>query len=139
MFKDRITKIQQTLAKRDLDAILISSVSNITYFTGFSNFSDKEKEAYLIIAKDEQHIITDGRYSEAVKREISHFQLFERSEQNPTEKLFKSLKKKIEVLGIEEDELTITEYKLLAKHFKKMKHVDIKKHRVIKTPEEISK
>ena len=42
-------------------------------------------------------------------------------------------------MGIEEDELTITEHKLLKKHFKKTKHFDIKAHRSIKTPEEIKK
>ncbi|EKD85098.1 MAG: hypothetical protein ACD_38C00086G0018 [uncultured bacterium] len=139
MFKQRIQQVKQKISKAKLDAIWICDVSNITYLTGFSNFSKEEREAYLLIGKDFQFIITDARYSEAVRKEIPHLKLFERSHQNPTEKLFESLKNKIKVLGIEEDELTVLEYKSLKKHFKKTKHFNLKTNRLIKTPEEIKK
>lgn len=136
---NKIIQIRQLLAKEKLDAMLISSVSNIVYFTGFANFSKDEREAYLIITLNEQYIITDGRYAEAVKKEMPYFQLFERSANNSTQKLFKKISKKIQVLGVEEDELTVAEHKLFKKHFKKTKHIDIKKQRAIKTEEEINK
>lgn len=139
MFSKRVNKIKSLLKERKVDAVWICDVSNICYLTGFSNFSKEEREAYLLIGKDFAYIITDARYAEAVKKEVPHFKLYERSHQTPTENLFKSLKKKINILGIEEDELTVVEHKQLKKHFKKIKHFDIKTHRSIKTPEEIEK
>lgn len=139
MFETRIQNIKQNLQKESIDAILVAGIANITYLTGYANFSKEEREAYLLITKDEQYIITDARYSQAVKKQVPHFQLFERGHNNPTDKLFKGLKNKINVLGIEEDVLTVAEHKLLKKHFKKTKHIDIKKHRVIKRSEEIKK
>lgn len=139
MFLSRLNEIRSYLKKQKLDAVLISNVSNITYLIGYANFSKEEREAYLLIGNDFQYIITDGRYSEAIKKEVPHFTLFERSHKTPTEKLFKDLRKKIKVLGVEEDELTVAEHKLLSKHFKKTKHFNIIAHRSIKTSDEIKK
>jgi len=138
MFDRRIANIRQRFIKENLDGLLISSVSNITYLTGYANFSQDEREAYLIIGGDFQYIITDGRYTEAIKREVPHFTLFERSHQNETEQFFGQLKNQIKLLGIEEDNLTVSEYKLIKKHFK-TKHFEVNKLRSIKNSEEIKK
>ena len=137
MFDRRIASIRQRLSKEKLDAVLISSVANITYLTGYANFSEKEREAYLILGKDFQYIITDGRYTNAVKEQVPHFELFERSYQTPTEQLFKKLKNQIKILGIEEDNLTVSELKKIKKHFKKTTH--FKLSRSIKNDDEIKK
>lgn len=139
MFEPRISRLREQLTKERLDGVLISAVSNITYLTGYGNFSKDEREAYLLIGSDFQYIITDGRYSEVIKKEVPWLKLFERSHKTPIGKLFKGLKKKIEILGIEEDELTVAEHKALKKHFKKLKHFNLKAHRTIKTQEEIKK
>ena len=68
MLKDRIEKVKQMLNKEKTDAVLVSSVFNITYLSGFTNFSEKEREAYIFIGKDFAYIITDERYTEAIKR-----------------------------------------------------------------------
>ncbi len=78
MFGGRIQKIRQKLLKEKLDGVLIYSVSNISYLTGFSNFSETELEAYIFIGIDFAYIITDGRYTEAVKKQVSHLTIFER-------------------------------------------------------------
>lgn len=139
MFVKRAEDIRQKLIKEKFDAVLISSVSNIFYLTGYSNFSEIEREAYLLIGSDFQYIITDGRYSEAIKKDVSHFTLFERNQQNQTEDLFILLQKKIKSLGIEEDNLTVLEHKLVKKYFKKTKHFDSSRIRKIKTLQEIKK
>ncbi|TSC87537.1 MAG: Uncharacterized protein G01um10147_515 [Microgenomates group bacterium Gr01-1014_7] len=128
MFEHRIKKLKNQLAEENLDAVLVSSVSNITYFTGYSNFSKDEREAYLIISKDFQYVITDGRYTEAVKKQISHFRVAERS-------LFKDLK--IVRLGVEENSLTVSEHKFFKKYFKKIKKFNVS--RSIKSGDEIKK
>lgn len=139
MFEQRLESIKQKLTKEKLDGVLISSVSNISYLTGYTNFSEREREAYLIVGRQFKYIITDGRYSESVRKQVTHFQLFERGHKTPIEKLFKNLKKNIKRLGIEEDNLTVSEHKLIKKHFKKTKHFELSKVRSIKSNEEIKK
>ncbi|MBI2086470.1 aminopeptidase P family N-terminal domain-containing protein [Candidatus Daviesbacteria bacterium] len=139
MFNLRLQKLREKLKKANLGAVLIADVANITYLTGYENFSLYEREAYLLVGGNFQYIITDGRYSEVIKKQVPHFKLFERSHQNPTEKLFQDLKKQIKILGIEENELTVLEYKSLTKHFQKTKHFDTDKLRNIKTDQEIKK
>ncbi len=139
MYQDRLTRVRQTIIKQELDGILISSVSNITYLTGFANFSKDEREAYLLIGKDFQYVITDGRYSEAVKREVPHLTLFERNHKTKIEDLLKSLKQKIQTVGIEGNNLSFLEYKFFKKHIKKLKHIHLEIHRSIKTEDEIGK
>ena len=137
VFKDRISKIKNLLINKKIDAVLVSSVSNITYLTGYENFSPKEREAYIFIGENFQYIITDGRYAEAIKREVPHLKLFERGHENPKEKLLKELKDKIQVLGIEEDNLTVAEHQILVKHFKNLKHFSLS--RAVKEKQDLEK
>ena len=135
MYKKRIRLLQEKLKEKNLEAVLVSDAANISYLSGFTNFSETEREAYILIGQDFAYIITDGRYTEVVKKEVSHLTLFERGHKNPTKNLFK--KHQVKSLGIEENNLTVSEYKSLKKHFKKIKHFEIS--RSIKTEEEISK
>lgn len=139
MFRSRIDIVRSHFKKQKLDAVLISAVSNIMYLTGYNNFSKDKREAYIFIGQDFGYIITDGRYSGAIQQQVPHLTLFKRSHETSMEKLFKDLGRKIKILGIEEDELTIAEHKLLRKHFPKTKHFSIKTQRAIKTDEEIGK
>jgi Xaa-Pro aminopeptidase len=138
MFDLRLKQVKSLIRQQKLDAVFISTVSNITYLTGYANFSKEEREAYLIIGKNFQYIITDGRYSEAIKKNVPFFTLFERGYKNKTEDLLKNLKDKVKALGIEEDNLTVAEYKLIKKHYKNIKHFEINT-RSIKNTEEIKK
>lgn len=130
MFEQRIKNIRQKLVEEKLDAVLVSSAANITYLTGYDNFSLTEREAYVFLGRNFAYIITDGRYAEAVKKQIPHLTL--------SENLLKVLKKHKKLnLGIEENNLTVAEYKFIKKHFKKTKHFEVS--RSIKTKEEIEK
>lgn len=139
MFQKRIKDLRQKIAKAKLDAVLVSDVANIAYLSGFTGFSETEREAYIFVGKDFAYIITDGRYTEAVKRQVPHLQLFERGHKKTTADLFKKHQKEIKRLGIEENNLTVSEYKTLSKHFKNTKHFEVSYLRSIKTAEEILK
>lgn len=138
MFNRRLQKLKETLIKQKLKTALVGDVANITYLTGYNNFSHQEREAYLLIGQDFEYLITDARYSEAVRKQVPHFLLFEKSLKNPTEKLFKNLKTQIKTLGVEENVLTVAEYKLLKKHFKSLKHFNADKLRAFKDTKEIA-
>ncbi len=139
IFQDRLKKLKNLTKKEELDAVFISSASSIEYLTGFTNFSKDEREAYLLVGKSFEYIITDARYSEAIKKQVPHFTLFERGQKFQTTDLFKKLKNKIKILGVEEDNLTVVEHKTVKKHFKKLKHFETSKLRSIKEKEEIEK
>lgn len=139
MFKDRLRSLRKLLIDQNIDGVIVSSVSNIVYFTGYSNFSKEEREAYLIIGKDFQYIVTDGRYSEAIDKSVPHFTLFERGYKNSLDTLYKKLKVKIKTLGVEEDNLTVSEYKFIKKYFKKIKNCSTNNLRSLKTKVEVDK
>lgn len=133
----KIKAIKAQLAKEKLDAVLVSSVASITYLSGYANFSKEEREAFIFIGKDFAYIITDARYSEAIERDVPHLKLFERGNHKSTESLFKKHKKDIKVLGVEEDNLTVSEHKIVRKHFRKIRHFNLA--RSIKEKWEIEK
>lgn len=150
--KTRLDKLKAKLIDNDLDAILVSSVSNITYLTGFSNFSKDEREAFLLIVAQPQglthktsgvsgYILTDGRYSEAVKKQVKDFELIEISSELSLEKALKNLAKKhnIKKLGFEGHNVSFLEHKKLSKYFNNIYHLSISQLRSVKTSDEISK
>ena len=54
-----LARLRELIKKNKLDAALISSHSNIVYLTNYSGFSKEEREAYLLITKNEQYILDD--------------------------------------------------------------------------------
>lgn len=135
MFKQRLQIVRQKLLKEKIDAVLVSSVSSISYLSGFTNFSKEEREAYIFIGADFAYLISDARYTIELKSCVPHLTYFERSHKSSIENLFK--KHKVKSLGIEENNLTVQEFNFLKKYFKKNKHFEVS--RSIKTKEEISK
>lgn len=135
---DRIKKVLTLISKSNLDGALISSVSNITYLTNFSGFSQYEREAYLVISENKNYLITDGRYSETVEK-IRDFELLEISHSKPIGKIFETLSKKFKKLGVEENSITLSESKKLRKHFKLYPLKNIQNLRSVKDSDEISK
>jgi len=63
MFETRVKSLKQKIKKEGLDAVLISSVSNIIYFTGFDGFFKEERDGYLLVTKDKAFVLTHSIYS----------------------------------------------------------------------------
>ncbi len=135
--KSRVDKLKEELKRMQLDAVLVSSQDSVEHLSGYKNFSKDERDALIFIGEDFEYIITDGRYSEAVKQISPHLELFERGGSSTTEKLLKKYKNKIKTLGIEENDLTVSEYKIVKKHFTNIKHFEVSKLRSVKEDEEI--
>lgn len=157
---NRLAQLRNSLTKNPptggLDAILITSVSNITYLTDYSGFSKEEREAYLLIVNQPHaqpqglthktpgvigYILTDGRYSEAIKKLIPDFKLIEISSKNSVEKILKNLKNKhkIKKLGFEGHNISFLEHKKLLSCFNDLNHFSLNNLRTIKDGDEISK
>ncbi len=123
---------------KNLDALLISDIANITYLIGDFDFSQTERECFVLITKNKKYIITDRRYSEAVRKQDENFHVIEEGSAffiNKSAKEFFS-KNKIKKVGIEENNLTAAEYKSLKK-FAKLTPADLSNLRVIKNDAEI--
>lgn len=134
VLEERLKKLQQEIKLHKLDAVLISKPANIIYLTDYSGFSNEEREAFLLITPKNQYIFTDGRYSEAVRKLIPNFVLIEISSKNKFKDLLKKLISKLGIseLGIEENDLKISEYKSIKKTVKKVKDFKFHEHRSIK-------
>ncbi len=134
--RDKINSIRFLIERFSLDAVLISSVPNIIYLTSYSGFSYLEREAFLVITHKENFLITDGRYSEAVAS-LPKYELIEISSLNSFDKILKNLSKKIKKIGIEENNLTISEYRRIKKYFKTANLKELQNLRFIKNSFEI--
>lgn len=136
---NRLKKIRLDLHTQRLDAVLISKVANIIYFTDYSGFSIDEREAYLLITDKSQFIFTDGRYSTPVKNLIPDFELVEVNSVNKFHDLLSVIVKdmKIKKLGIEESDLRVSEYNLIKNSVKNLENFAFHEHRSIKTSQEI--
>lgn len=121
-----------------VDGILISSPANIIYLTNYSGFSETERECILIITKKSNYLITDKRYSGAIKKQLKNFVVKDEGIykflKNDSKDLFKKLN--IKTIGFEENNLTVSEYNSFKK-VANLKPIDLTKLRIIKTNEEI--
>lgn len=138
MFEKRIKKLREKLLEEKLEAVLISSVANITYLTGYSNFFKEERDGYLLITKDGNYILTHSIYSKSLDGKIPNFKVIEISRREPPEKVMQKILQNANAqIGIEEHDLKVYEYKKLLNIFKNLKNFDFKVKRSIKDKEEI--
>lgn len=138
MLTSRFANLQILLQKEQLDAALISSVPNIIYLTNFNHFFAEEREAFLLMTKNKNYILTDGRYTHAVQTHLNNFYLLEITRDNTFEKLLKRViaDENITILGIEENNLFVSEHKKIAT-LARTKHISLHTFRQSKTDEEI--
>ncbi len=139
-YQNRVEKLKQKVDWQKYDAILVSSNPTVIYLTGYSNFASDERDAYLLITKTNEYLITDGRFTEAVHRDVKHFTVLERSKNNPLSDILKKIKEEnnLNVVGIEESHLTVSEYKFFKKNLGKLINYDISDIRIEKDVEEIA-
>ena len=67
----RLAALADGLTAAHVDGLLITSLPNIRYLTGFSGFSTEDRDAFLLITKNHQYIFTHGIYKEAAEKEIN--------------------------------------------------------------------
>jgi Xaa-Pro aminopeptidase len=139
-YQSKVENLRQLITNDKLDGLLVSSIPNIIYLTGFSNFTSLEREVYLIITSKNQYIITDGRYAEAVGNSVKHFELKEQTSDYSFKDIAKDIFKKdnVKSLGIEEIDISVREFKELKKVLKSLKDFKVDKIRISKTADEIA-
>ena len=66
----RLINLYEKMSVEEVDAILITKIPNVNYFSGFQGDSSA-----LLIGKNFRKLITDGRYTEQARREAKNFRL----------------------------------------------------------------
>lgn len=135
----RLSKAKEIIANQNLDAILISSLPNISYLTGYPNFSHEEHEAFLLLSNNDSFIFTDARYTSEVKRKVINFDLITISAKYNFYDALKEIihQKNIKTIGIEESDLRISEYKILKRIIPNIRSAEFNNLRILKSPTEI--
>ncbi|MBN2404709.1 MAG: aminopeptidase P family protein [Coriobacteriia bacterium] len=67
MAEHRLEALRRRLVAEDVPAIVVSSVSNLRYLTGFEGVIDSGINAACLVTQDKAWFYTDRRYSEASK------------------------------------------------------------------------
>jgi len=136
---DRIKKLQMVLLRKKLDGLLVSKITNVQYLTGFTGSS-----ADVLLTPHKNYFITDSRYLEQAKKEVSSKFKIVKEEKG----LVKTLKKILEnegltKLGLETDYLTYEQYQGLLQKLSFLELVPtsgiVSKLRLIKDEDEIQK
>lgn len=138
----KLTKLdffRDILKKEKFDGILISSVFDIQYLTGISNFSKEEREAFIFITVKNQFILTDARYCEMVVKKAPQFELLQISSNKPVKEHLKELAKKLKIkkIKINENEISAREFKIFQEIFDEVSHLEMGNFRNIKIGKEV--
>src|SRR6266567_3760300 len=138
----RLKKLRLLLKEENLDAVLISSLTNITYLTNFTGFTTEDRDAFLLITKKNHYIFTHPIYREVAEKDFKDFVLVEYKRNNPFSLVVKKIveKEQINKLGFEAFDLKVSDYESLTKELNKkiLRSVDLVGNlRILKDPDEI--
>ena len=132
----RLFNLQEKISAEEVDAVLITKIPNVTYFSGFTGDS-----SVLLIGKNFRKLITDGRYREQAVLEAKNFTLVEH-----TEGLYKKIVDEIKIsgckkIGFEGLVMTVAKHSYLKKELPdvEFKSVELDTLRQVKDASEIEK
>lgn len=137
---NRLKNLRVLMTQQKVDAVLVSSVANIIYLSEFDYFSNTERDGYLLITKKNQFLITSPLYSHAAKKHIKNYFIFEASAGRTFLDFLKEVTKKenIKILGIETNDLRVSEYNKFSKNVNTTTNFDLSSLRLHKTLNEIN-
>lgn len=113
---ERLLQLRALFDTFRIDALLVSTVANIIYLTGFEGLDLFDRNAYILITKHNAYIFTHGIYLEDIKNHVSGINVIQITREKPiTEKLQELVQlHSISTLGFESHNLTVSEYQMLA-------------------------
>lgn len=115
----RIKNTQQRLPNNDLDAIFITSNSNIFYISGLSEFPLNERDCRILITKKNAYLFTDFRYAQIVTLKAPFLRLIEISHNTSLTQALEEIIKieGLSTIGVEAASLTVFEHSALTTNF----------------------
>ena len=109
-FATRLANLYEKISAEEVDALLVTKVANVTYFSGFRGDSSA-----LFVGKNFRELVTDGRYIEQAKTQAKNFSVVEQAEglyKKLVEEIKSSGAKKI---GVEANVMTVAQRDYLAR------------------------
>jgi len=137
-FATRREKLRTMIRRAQVDAILVTDFTNVTYLTGFTG-----DDSYLLVTADGATMISDMRYSTQLEEECPDIELVIRG---PGESMLSTLAGVIQIgrfdrLGVEAGSMSVTLWHSLAAELTKTKLVTtdglVEKLRIVKDKDEI--
>ncbi|MGL6066663.1 MAG: M24 family metallopeptidase [Cetobacterium sp.] len=132
-------KLKRLIKEKKVDALLITSLLNIRYFSGFTGTT-----GIALIVGENKFFITDFRYVSQGKEEVEKngFQLICENI-SPLKKIAELLKEfSVKKMGIENKDVSLEQFQLFQSNFPKIEYINLNdtfiKEREIKSEEEIS-
>ena len=122
LFIRRQNLLKEKLGEQNLDGMLITNLTNIRYICGFTGSS-----ATCLILPENQYFISDGRYTEQSKKQVSGFSCII---ENLSHLELMGAKKRNLIpnglkLGFEGEHLSVTQYNTMMELFSKQKNYPI--------------
>lgn len=107
-----LATIRSSLREQELDAVLLSSSPNSIYATGFTGFSETERDGYVLVTSKTCYILTSTLYENAIKNTTTGIKLAVYTRETPLPKLITEISQKesLKTLGIETENLTVAEW-----------------------------
>ena len=134
-FATRLANLYEKISAEEVDALLVTKVANVTYFSGFRGDSSA-----LFVGKNFRELVTDGRYIEQAKTQAKNFSVVEQAEglyKKLVEEIKSSGTKKI---GVEANVMTVAQRDYLAREIDgvEFKSLELDELRQVKDAAEIS-
>lgn len=102
----RIAKVLVRLKKENLDGLIVSSSSNITYLTDYPS-----RDSYLLLSRKKNIYFTDSRYAQEAKKSLGHFCLIKEINGPPFQAIAGSCGSfGLKRIGFEESDLSFAFY-----------------------------
>jgi Xaa-Pro aminopeptidase len=139
-FEERRKKLRRMISKNNLDGLLVTSFTNVTYLTGFTG-----DDSYLVVGRNDQLLFSDERYRTQLEQECPGLPIEIRG---PGKKMLRSVangleKMKARKLAIEANSVTVGLRDALANVLAKIELVPtdgwVEQLRMVKDREEISR
>lgn len=134
-----IERMQSALEAAELDAFLTSHLPNVCYLSGYTG-----SNGLVYISADRRIFLTDSRYEEQVKHEVSDFEVFIPESGSLTKKLLEVIADSVlEIIGFEAAHTAYKQFAKLAEdvgeeHLKPTEGL-VENLRMQKRPDEIEK
>lgn len=140
VFAKRRDKLRSQLRQANLDALLVTSFTNVSYLTGFTG-----DDSYLLVGKKQSVLLSDERYTTQLEQECPDLELAIRG---PGKKMLASVEQEVgqlkaRRLGVEADSMTVALHTALANSLGQVTLVAcegwVEQLRIIKDKEEIAR
>ena len=140
-YENRLKGLREIIAKNNLDAVILTSMHNIAYFSGFLYCSFGRPYACVVTSKNSTVISANIDASQPWRRSYGENLIYTDWERENYLKAIVSLLKKVKRVGIENDHLTLERHKSLREALSNSELIDIASlvmsKRMIKSKEEI--